>query len=140
LLNTAGDETYRDEKEEDRRNEGKADKGNHQFGSQLGPENLPFPFEDQFHQVADDEKDQEQNENDVDVDQTKDDDVVGDGNGALNLGDLHFDRRKNDDQDRNDPNDQELLAPPSRLWGEVFGLTHCQTHPISELNDEGQTY
>jgi len=73
-------------------NKGKADKGYHQFGSELGSQDFPLSLKDQFDKIPDDQKDQEENQDDVDIDQAEDDDIVGDGDFSLQPGGISFRR------------------------------------------------
>jgi hypothetical protein len=72
-----------------------------------------LPFEDQFDQIPDHEKDEEEDENDVDIDQTEDDDIVCNWNPRSHLRDVHLNGGEYDDQDRDNPDDQKLIASPS---------------------------
>ena len=113
VFHTVGDETHGDQKEENRWNEGKADKGHHQFGSEPGSQDFPLPLKDQFDQIPDDQKDQQENQDDVDIDQAENDDIVGDGDFPPDLGEFHLNRRKDKDEDGDDPYDDQLIASSS---------------------------
>ena len=116
MFNAARDKPHCHKKEEDRWNEGKADKGHHQFGPQLCSQDLPLSLKDQFDQISDHQKDQEEDQDDVDIDQAEDDDVVGDGDLPSHLGEFHLDGGEDDDQNGDDPDDQKLIASSSRFW------------------------
>ena len=120
MFHTVGDEPDRYQKEQNRWNEGEADKGRHQFGPEPGPQDFPLPFKDQLHQIPDDQEDQEEDEDDVDIDQAEDDDIVGDGDLSPNLGKLHFNRCKDEDEDGDDPDDDELISASSCFRGTSF--------------------
>ena len=78
MLYAVGDESRSDEKEKDRRHQGKTDKGHDQFDSEFCPEDLALSLKDELDEVTDHEEDQEEDEDDVDIDQAEDDDVIAD--------------------------------------------------------------
>jgi len=80
MFNAIRQKTYCNKEEEDGWNEGEADEGDYQFGPELRSQDLPLPFEDQFHQVSDHQKDQKKDQNDVDIDEAENNDVVGNRN------------------------------------------------------------
>jgi len=106
---TVGDETRRHKEENDGWDQRKADKGHHQFGPQLRTQNLPLSLEDEFDQIPDNQEDKEENKDDVNIDEAEDNDVVADGDHPTELWDLHLNRGKNDDQNRDDPDNEEFI-------------------------------
>jgi hypothetical protein len=123
MFHAIGDESPGYKKEEDGRNERKADKGGHQFRSELGPQNFTLPLKDQFDQIPDHQEDQKENQDDVDIDQAEDDDIIGDRNLPPDLREFQLDRCKDENEEGDDPNDDQLIAPSSCFGGK------CLLHP-----------
>jgi hypothetical protein len=120
VFHTVGDETHGYQKEENGWDEGKADEGYDQFGSELGSQDFPLSLKDQFDQIPDDQKDQEENQDDVDIDQAEDDDIIGDGDFPSDLGEFHLNGCKDKDEEGDDPNDDQLIASSSCFGGKCF--------------------
>jgi hypothetical protein len=120
MFHAIGDEANGHEKKKDGWNEGKANEGHYQFGSEPGSQHFSLPFKDQFYKIPDHQKDQQENQDDVDVDQTEDDDIVGDGNFPLYRGEFHLDGGKDDNEDADDPNDDQFIPSPSCVRGKLF--------------------
>jgi hypothetical protein len=120
VFHAVGDKTYGYQKKENGWNKGKADKGYHQFGSELGSQDFPLSLKDQFDKIPDDQKDQEENQDDVDIDQAEDDDIVRNGDFPPDLWEFHLNGRKDKDEDGDDPNDDQLISSSSCIRGKFF--------------------
>jgi hypothetical protein len=120
MFDAIGDEAHGYQKEKDGWNEGEADKGRHQFGSESGPQNFPFPLENQLYEIPNHQKDQQENQDDVNIDQAEDNDIVGDRDSPLDLGELHFNGCEDNNEDGDDPNDDQLIPSSSCLSGKRF--------------------
>ena len=120
VLHTVGDKPRGDEKEEDRRHQGETDKGHDQFRPELCPQDLALSLKDELHEITDHEKDQEEDQNDVDVDQAEDDDIIGDGNPSHHLREFHLEGGQQEDENRDDPHDDQLIAPSSSIPRKVL--------------------
>ena len=133
MFNTVGDKPDGNKKKDDGWGEGKNDEGYHQFSPQFWSQNLPFSLEDQFHQISDHQEDQKEDEDDIDIDQAEKNDVIGNGNLSCHLRGFQLNGCKDDDQDTDDPNDHQLIAAPSLVWGEFF--LHCLENKVTfQLN------
>jgi len=136
VFHAVRDKTHGYQKEENGWNKGKADKGYHQFGSELGPQDFPLSLKDQFDKIPDDQKDQKENQNDVDIDQAEDDDIVGNGDFPSDLGEFHLNGCKDKDEKGDDPNDDQLIASSFCFRGTFF--LHLSTFfiPLPPLEQE----
>jgi hypothetical protein len=120
MFHAIGDEAHGYEEEKDGWNERKADKSHHQFGSEPGSQNLPFPLKDQFNKIPDHQKDQQKDQDDINIDEAEDNDIVGNRNFPSDLGKLHLEGCKDEDKDGDDPNDDQLVASSSCVRGKSF--------------------
>ena len=137
MFHTVGDKSHGHKKEENGWNEGKADKGHHQFGPELGSQDFPLSLKDQLDQIPDHQKDQEENQDDVDIDQAEDDDIVGDRDFPPHLGEFHLDGGEDDDEDGDDPNDDQFIASSSCFRGKCF-LHLLPFYPPTPLSKGGE--
>jgi hypothetical protein len=120
MFHTVGNKSYCHKKKKDGWNEGKADKGDHQFCPELGSQDLPLSLKDQFHHIPDDQEDEEENQDDVDVDETEDNNIIGDGDFSPNLGEFYLNGGQDEDEDGDDPDNEELISSSSSLRGKCF--------------------
>jgi hypothetical protein len=120
MFDAIGDETHGYQEEKNGWNEGKADKGHHQFGPEPGSQNFALSLEDQFYEIPDHQKNQEKDEDDIDIDKAEDDDIVGDRDFSFNLGEFHFNGCEDNNEDGDDPNDDQLISSSSCVRGKRF--------------------
>jgi hypothetical protein len=120
MFHTIGNKSHCYKKKENGWDEGKADKGDHQFCPELSSQDFPFSLKDQFHQIPNDQEDEEENQDDVNINETEDDNIIGDGNFPPDLGKFHLNGGKDEDEDGDDPDDEELIASFSGLRGKCF--------------------
>jgi len=133
MFHAIGNKSYCHEKKKDGWNEGKADKGGHQFCPEPGSQNLPLSLKDQFDQIPDHQKDEKENQDDVDIDETENDDIIGERDFPPDLGKFHLDGGEDKDEDGNDPDDDELIASSSCFRGKLF-LHHYPASLINPFN------
>jgi hypothetical protein len=120
MLDAVGDEAHGYQEEKDGWNEGETDKGGYQFGPEPGSQDFPFSLKNQFYEVPDHQKDQQKDEDDIDINQAEDDDIVGDGHFAPDLGGFHLDRCEDENENGDDPDDDQLIASSSCVRGKHF--------------------
>ena len=88
VFDTAGDEMNGDDEENDGGHQGQGNKGQHQFGFELGPQYLFPSFEDQLEDVSEDEEDEKKKKEEVDSDERDDQYVAGHRNLVTQLRDV----------------------------------------------------
>ena len=116
MFHAARNKPHGHKEKEDRRNQGKADEGHHELGPQPSPQDLSLSLKDQLDEISNDQEDQEKDQDDVNINQREDDDVLRDGDLSHDLGKLQLDGGEQEDQNGEDPDDEELVAPSSRFW------------------------
>src|SRR5215475_12172348 len=108
----ARNEPSRDGKHNQTRDQRQPKKSEHQTDAQTRTQNAPFSFKRQFHQVADDQKDQQQEKNNVEIDEQEEGNVIGQRGVGGHLRQAHLENSKNEHHEDGDQNHQPLALAP----------------------------
>ena len=99
-----------------RRNEGKADKGDHQPGAQLMAQDVALALEDELDDVSQHQIGQKQEQNDIEIDEAEEKDIAEYGKIGLGVEEpsFHEPEKNNEDKDHRYPKSFFMAAVAKR--------------------------
>jgi hypothetical protein len=126
-FDAAGDKLRGDEKKKGGGHKGKGNKGHHQFGLELGPQDFLLPLKDQFDYVPQDEEYQKNQQENVKTDQGDNQKIVREGSLDPPCGNMGLKEEKKPDGGQEDEDQDDLPPFPIDGLGLPFPLSHVRT-------------